>query len=66
MTLMTVVIISGGAVDIYNDLMVVGADGDNHNEVRTGTVYVYKRYNRKGAPSYNRGVVDIVLFVIVD
>jgi hypothetical protein len=24
---------------------VVGADGDNHNEVRTGTVYVYKRYN---------------------
>jgi len=33
----------GGSVAMNGDYLVIGADGDNHNDVRTGTVWVYER-----------------------
>jgi hypothetical protein len=33
----------GGSVAIYGNILVIGADGDSQNDVRTGTAWYYKR-----------------------
>lgn len=33
----------GGSISLYGDSLVIGADGDSHEEVRSGAVWFYKR-----------------------